>query len=199
MTIRAVYFDLGGVILRTEDKGPRTELAQSLGLDYAGMDQAVFGPASIDASIGAMSEEQHWRNVVRAFNLPESEVARVRQAFFAGDRIDYNIVDFLRSLRPTYKIGLISNAWSGLREWIIAQKIDDAFDHLTISAEFGSGKPEPDIYRHALAQFNVRPEEAVFVDDMPANVAAANALGMHGILFKTAEQTIDGLKTLLAA
>lgn len=199
MTIRAVYFDLGGVILRTEDKGPRTELAQSLGLDYDGMDHAVFGPSSIDASIGAMSEEQHWHNVVRAFNLPESEVARVRQAFFAGDRIDYSLVNFLRSLRPAYKVGLISNAWSGLREWMINQEIDDAFDHLTISAEFGGGKPEPGIYLYALDQLNIRPEEAVFVDDMPANIAAANTLGMHGILFKTAEQTIGELKTLLAA
>ncbi len=199
MTIRAVYFDLGGVILRTEDKGPRTELAQSLGLDYDGMDQAVFGPSSIDAAIGAMSEEQHWYNVVRAFNLPKSEVTRVRQAFFAGDRIDYSLVNFLRSLRPVYKVGLISNAWSGLRQWMIEQKIDDAFDHLTISAEFGGGKPEPGIYLHALAQLNIRPEEAVFVDDMPANIAAANALGMHGILFKTAAQTLGELKTLLAA
>ena len=199
MTIHTVYFDLGGVILRTEDKGPRTALAESLGLDYDGMDYAVFGPSSIDAATGVISEEQHWRNVVRAFNLPESDVARVEQAFFAGDRVDYSLVNFLRSLHPTYKVGLISNAWSGLRKWIIREKFDDAFDQMIISAELGTGKPDPRIYLHALEQLNTRPEEAVFVDDVPANIEGAKALGMHGILFKTAEQTMTELKNLLAA
>ena len=59
MSIRAVCFDLGGVILRTDDKGPRTELGKSLGLDYDEMDQAIFASeSSRQASVGAISEKQ---------------------------------------------------------------------------------------------------------------------------------------------
>ncbi len=200
MSIRAVYFDLGGVILRTEDKGPRTALAESIGLDYAGIDRLVFDmQSSRQASTGVISEEQHWRNTVRDLSLPESEAPRIMKAFFAGDRIDDGLVDFLRSLRSEYKVGLISNAFSGLRAWILREKLDDAFDAMTISAEVGVEKPNQRIYLHALDQLNIRAEEAIFVDDMPANITAANTLGMHGILFKTSEQAIAEIKKQLAA
>ena len=122
----------------------------------------------------------------------------MENAYFAGDRLDWVLIDFIRSLRTKVQVGLISNAWSGLRPWIISQKFDDAFDHMTISAEVGLGKPDERIYLYALDQFNIRPEEAIFVDDVPANIEAANALGMHGILFKTAEQATADIKTLLA-
>jgi HAD superfamily hydrolase (TIGR01509 family) len=201
MTIRAIYFDLGGVILRTEDKGPRTTLAASFGITYEAIEKIVHGGgpqgSAARASIGLLTEEQHWLNVVQALNLPESEVTRVENAYFAGDRLDWALINFIRSLRPSIQVGLISNAWSGLRTWMMEQKFDDAFNHLTISAEVGMGKPDERIYLYALEQFNIRPEEAIFVDDMPANIEAANVLGMHGIHFKTTEQTIAELKKLL--
>jgi HAD superfamily hydrolase (TIGR01509 family) len=68
---------------------------------------------------------------------------------------------------------------------------------MTISAEVHSGKPAPDIYLHALEKLNVRPAEAVFVDDVEKNIAACEALGMQGVLFRTAKQTLEKLKTIL--
>lgn len=197
MTIRAVYFDLGGVILRTDDQAPRTTLAKSLGLGYDEIDRIVFGSASSrQASTGVISEAQHWRNLMHDLNLPESEANRVMDAFFAGDRVDYTLINFLRSLRPAYKTGLISNAWDGLRPWILSEKFDDAFDHMTISAEIGVEKPDTRIYQHALEKLNVRPEEAVFVDDVPANINAAQALGLHGVLFRNTQQTLGELQEI---
>ena len=198
--IRAVYFDLGGVIVRTEDKAPRAALGKSLGLDYDEIDRLVFAsPSARQASIGAISVEQHWQKVVGSLGLPESEIERIIEAFFAGDHTDLALVDFLRSLRSTHKTGLISNAFSGLRQWMIEKKIEDAFDDITFSAEVGVAKPDPLIYRQALEKLDVRPEEAIFVDDMPINVEAAKMLGMHGIIFQNAEQTIADVKSLLAS
>ena len=200
MSIRAIYFDLGGVIVRTEDKGPRTALGESLGLDYNGIAQAVFsGESAEQASIGLISDDQHWRNVLRALNLPESEIPHFSEAFFAGDRIDPVLMSFLRSQRPMLKVGLISNAWLGLRGWITDHKLDDAFDNLMISSEVGITKPDARIYLQALDKLNVRPEEAVMVDDMPSNIEAAKALGMYGIVFQNAEQAMADVKSLLTA
>lgn len=197
MSIRAVYFDLGGVLLRTEDKSPRLELAKSLGLDYAGIEEVVFGEASIPATLGSISAQQHWRNVLQTLGLPESEAARIEETFYGGDRLDHELLDFMRSLRPARKVGLISNAWSSLREWIVGQKFDDVFDDMVISAEVGMGKPEAGIYHYALGKLGVTPAEAVFVDDMPVNIEAARTLGMHGVLFQNREQTIAEVKRLL--
>jgi HAD superfamily hydrolase (TIGR01509 family) len=200
--IKAVYFDLGGVIVRTEDTHPRASLGASLGLSYEQIAGAVFeggrDGSAARATRGEISEEQHWRNVVRALGLPESESEHVREAFFAGDHIDWDIVNFLRGLRKTHKTGLISNAWSGLRPWMARERLDDAFDTLVISAELGIAKPAEGIFRHALEQLGAAPEEAIFVDDALGNVEASRALGMHGVHFRSAEAALAEVKDLLS-
>ncbi|MCS6993435.1 MAG: HAD family phosphatase [Anaerolineales bacterium] len=202
MPIRAIYFDLGGVLVRTEDRTPRTHLAEECGLNYREIDQVVFGggiySTAARASLGALTEEAHWVSITRRLGLPLSERLRIQEQFFGGDSIDWNLIAFLREARKTHKTGLISNAWEGLRAWIQRQQFTDAFDHLTISAEVRMVKPMPGIYHHALQALGVRPEEAVFVDDFSENIQACRHLGMHGILFQSPEQVLADLKRLLA-
>jgi epoxide hydrolase-like predicted phosphatase len=199
MTIRAVFFDLGGVILRTEQREPRTRLAQSLGMSYEEVEKVVFeNKSSLQASLGAISEDQHWQNVTHSLHLPDTEVERVRSEFFAGDRIDAELLKLMRSLRPAIKIGLISNAWSGMRAWITCQNFADAFDDMVISAEIGWAKPDARIYQAALQNLQVLPEEAVFLDDMLRNVEGARKVGMHAIQFVQPEQALGELKAFLA-
>jgi len=199
MTIRAVYFDLGGVIVRTEFQTPRQLLAQRLGLEYDGLIKLVFeSESAVQASLGFISEDEHWAAVTRRLHLPESETRLIRDEFFAGDITDLHLLDFMRAVRKTCKVGLISNAWSGLRSWIVSNKFDDAFDAMTISAEVGVMKPDARIYRIALDQLGVASAESVFLDDSSANVAAARAFGMPAIHFVRSEQALDELKQILA-
>ena len=198
MTLRAVLFDLGGVILRTEYQAPRQRLAEEFGMDYDDIDKIVFGGNSAArASVGEITEEEHWRNVMKILKRPAAEYERIRADFFAGDVIDHNILNFLRSIKPKYKVGLISNAWSGLRSYIEREKFDDVFDHMTISAEVGAMKPSAKIYEFALEQLQVQASEAVFVDDVQENIEACEKLGMMGIQFKDSESTLKKLKALL--
>jgi len=198
MSIRAVFFDLGGVILRTEYQAPRQHLAERFGMDYEDIDKIVFGTASAArASIGEITEEQHWHNVMKVLKFPAAEYKRVATEFFGGDVIDLTILNFLRSIKPKYKVGLISNAWSGLRSYIEREKFDDAFHHMIISAEVGVTKPEAKIYQIALEQFQVKAKEAVFVDDVLENIEACGKLGMQGIHFKDPESALRQLKALL--
>lgn len=198
MSIKAVFFDLGGVILRTEYQAPRQHLAERFGMDYDDIDKIVFGSSSaVRASVGEIDEEEHWRNVMKVLKLPSSEYERVREDFFAGDVLDHSILNFLRSIRPRVRTGLISNAWSGLREYIQREKFDDAFHHMVISAEVGVAKPDPRIYHIALEQLQVQPKEAIFVDDVLENIEACEQVGMRGIHFKSPETTLKQLKDLL--
>jgi len=198
MSIRAVFFDLGGVIVRTEYQAPRQQLADRLGMEYDDLDRIVFNSDSgIQASTGAITSQQHWEAVLKRLKRPVEELQSIRDEFFAGDIVDRTILDFLRSLRGTYKTGLISNAWSDLREYITREKMIDAFDHIIISAEVGVAKPEPKIFKFALEQAEVRPNEAVFVDDFYVNIEGCEKVGMKGIHFKDAQSTIAQLKLLL--
>lgn len=201
MTITAIYFDLGGVIVRTEEKKPRAQLAAEFGLTYEELERIVFGnglySTAARATAGKLTEEAHWVSVTRRLGLPLSERPRIQEQFFAGDTIDWNLVAFLRQARKRYKTGLISNAWGGLRTWIRQQNFIDAFDHLTISAEVGIPKPKPGIYQHALSALGVRPEQAIFVDDFSENIEACRQLGMYGVHFRTAEQALAEVKRLI--
>jgi putative hydrolase of the HAD superfamily len=198
MTLRAVFFDLGGVVVRTEYQAPREHLAERLNLTYEELSTIVFeAETARQASIGQVSVDAHWLAVTRKLRLPASEAKAIRDEFFAGDVIDRDLLDFIRSLRPRCKTGIISNAWGDLREYIVRNRLDDAFDALIISAEIGMIKPQTEVYDLALKQFQVKAEEAAFIDDMPANITAANALGLHGILFRNPAQVKADLKALL--
>lgn len=198
MKIQAVFFDFGGVIQRTEFQAPRQQLAQRFGMEYEDIDNVVFNsPTAKQATVGEISVEQHWQAVAKRLKVGREQIATVESEFFAGDVIDHAIVDYLLSLRPRFKTGLISNAWSDMREYLVRKKLAEVFDTLTISAEVGVAKPEAKIYHLALKQAQVTPEAAVFVDDVPANIEACEAVGMKGILFKDPFESMQQLKKLL--
>lgn len=198
MAIRAVFFDFGGVIMRTEYQSPRQKLAERFNMDYDEIDRAVFGSDSARrASVGEITEDAHWAAVLKRFKQPASEMQVFRNNFFGGDVIDRNLVEFIRSLRGRFHTGLISNAWSGLREFITKQKLIDIFDTVIISAEIGVVKPSAKIYEVALNQAKVGASEAVFVDDMPVNIEACEKVGIKGFLFNDPEESLSRLNDLL--
>ncbi|MGA2489640.1 MAG: HAD family phosphatase [Anaerolineales bacterium] len=199
MTIKAVFFDLGGVIVRTEYQAPRQHLAERVGMEYEGLIKLVFDSETArQASIGLISEDEHWTSVIHRLHLPESETRAIREEFFAGDIIDLDLLDFMRGLRKQFKVGLISNAWSGLRPWITSKKFEDAFDAMIISAEVGVMKPDARIYQIALEKLGVAACESILLDDFPENVQGARAVGMQVIYFTQPEQALKELKHLLA-
>lgn len=198
MSIKAVFFDLGGVIVRTEFQAPRQRLAERLGMEYDDLVKIVFDSDSgARATIGEISSEEHWDSVLKRLKRPASELVAIRDEFFAGDIVDRTLLDYIRSLRGKYKIGLISNAWGDLRDFVVREKFDDAFDKMIISAEVGAAKPEPKIFQIALEQFGVSPNEAIFVDDFLINVKGCEKVGIKGIHFKDPESALQQLKKLL--
>ncbi len=199
MTIRAVIWDLGGVLARTRDQAPRQQLAARLGLGLDELYHLVFNSESaLQAAVGKKTIREHWEQVGKVLGLPAGEIAGVERDFFAGDFVDMELVAYIRTLRPRYKTGLLSNAYDDLRplmenEWHIA----DAFDAMVISAEVGITKPDPAIYRIALDRLDVLPQEAVFIDDFLRNVEGARALDMHAIHFQGVDQARLELEQLL--
>lgn len=200
MPIRAVIFDLGGVLLRTDNPAPRVALAERLGKTRAELEDAVFqNPVMQQAERGQATQEQTWEELARRLDLPLEQIPAVLREFFAGDEVDFSLIKLIQSLRPAYTTVLLSNNWVPDLALFVREKlaIVDAFDIIINSAQVGMVKPFPEIYHYTLQAIGVLPEEAVFVDDAIRNIEGAKAVGMHTIHFTGSEQARRALIQLL--
>jgi putative hydrolase of the HAD superfamily len=68
---------------------------------------------------------------------------------------------------------------------------------VVISGECGMRKPEEEIFRHAADLLGLPPEQCIFIDDIEANITAAQACGMTGVHHVEAPQTVAEVKDLL--
>ena len=99
---------------------------------------------------------------------------------FAGSALDEVMLDLFRKLHASgVPTGLLSNSWGGDYP---RDMFPDMFDAVVISSEVGMRKPEPQIFLHAAELLGLTPQECVFIDDIEANITAAEQVGFTGVL-----------------
>jgi epoxide hydrolase-like predicted phosphatase len=184
--IQALIFDYGGVLMRTVNPLPRRELDRRFGLSHGGASKLVFeSPLWDEVQLGRIEDAEFWADLGQRLELNAGEVAEFRRIFWAGDRLDGELVDQIRHLRDAgYRTMLLSNAPTGLRQHVDQLGIADVFDDLVISGAEGLMKPDPALFERALARVGVPAEQAVFVDDMRVNVDAAARVGLRAVRFR---------------
>lgn len=131
--------------------------------------------------------------IARHSGLPVPAEGLIKRMFagFAAAPAMVNVVR--RAKAAGLRTALLSNSWGNeyLRDdW------DVLFDAVVISGEVGMRKPDPDIYLHTLEQLGCRPGEAVFVDDLEANIRGAAAVGIVGVHHRSYEETLMELEAL---
>jgi epoxide hydrolase-like predicted phosphatase len=198
--IKAIIWDFGGVLMRTDDLGPRDKLAESLGLTRSEINYHIFlSPHGLKTQLGEIHPDQLWAIFQEEMKLTDEAMPDVIKAFWAGDRLDTDLVELIRSLKGKYRIALLSNAWSDLRHHMVSTwKIADAFDPMIISAEIGMAKPDESIFQYTVNKLDINPNEGVFIDDFGKNIEAAAAIGLHVIHFKDRDQAWAELTALLS-
>ena len=100
------------------------------------------------------------------------------------------MVEWVRVLR---RRGLKTAILSNMSRYVAnclrqSAKWFDLFDHLCFSGDIGMAKPDRAIYHLCLDALGVPASQALFIDDREVNVAAAQGVGMQGIVFRSAEQ-----------
>ena len=191
-TIEAVVFDLGGVFTPSPFAALRA-VGDDQGAEFLVALEIVFGPYDEDtdhpwhrAERGQLGFEE-CRAEIRALALERGHdldlldvVARLGGS--GGMRDD--VVELTRAVRASGRRTalLTTNIVEGRPWWRPRLPLDELFDAVVDSSEVGMRKPDPAVYLHTLELIGVAPDRAVFVDDYAGNVAAAEALGMLGVL-----------------
>jgi putative hydrolase of the HAD superfamily len=200
MTIRAVVFDIGGVLEITPDLGVTPPWESRLGLAAGELDQRMLD-AWRGGSIGTITLDDVHQALRDRLGLDDTQL----EAFMADLWREYlgtpntELIDFARRLRPRYRTGILSNSFVGAREREQqAYGFEDLVDEIVYSHEAGMSKPDPRIYALACARLDVSPQEAVFLDDSEVCVAGARQAGLHAICYRDNTQAIAEIGELLS-
>lgn len=199
MTVRAVVFDIGGVLEITPRLGITEKWEAKLDLKPGELDdrlESVWG----DGSIGTITETQVHQRIGEIMDMSEAEV----NAFMDDVWTEYlgtpniELTAYFKSLRPPYQTTIISNSFVGAREKEQARYgFEDITDLIVYSHEVGMSKPDPRIFALACDRLGIQPAEMIFLDDVEVIVAAAQKFGIQAVQFKDNAQAISEIQALL--
>ena len=183
MQYKAIIFDFFDVI----HNDPFQRWLKSRGLKREG----ELHQASVQMDKGLITPKEFLKRLGALTNTDPAVVEREMASFHGYDQ---DRILLVKSLTHNYTVGLLSNGPSALvRDLLKEGGIGDSFHHIVISSEVGMVKPDPQMFLHALDKMSAHPEDTIFIDDNPKNVAAATDLGIYSICFKG----IAGLKAEL--
>jgi epoxide hydrolase-like predicted phosphatase len=201
MSIRGIIFDVGDVIVHTVDFTKRYAWEKRLGLEHGQLTQLVQNSElAAHAASGEVSERQVWDAIGAPLGLNDAQISELQRDFWSSEQLDERMAQFIRSLRPRYNIGILSNAWSDARFFHNTKfALNTWTDAAVYSAEVKLLKPDPRIYKIILDELHLAASECVFVDDKAVNVQAAQGLEMRGVICQDTPQTIRDLQMILDA
>ncbi len=116
-----------------------------------------------------------------------------------GEIRDEELVAYVKTLRPQFKLAMLSNISSRdrLNMRFEPGQLDELFDVVVASGDEGFIKPEPEIFQIALHRLGVEPEECVMIDDILEYCQGAEAVGIHAIQYFSLQQCITDLNALI--
>jgi putative hydrolase of the HAD superfamily len=195
MPVRAVFFDIGGILEITPETGWRAKWdAERVG------DSAALEEVWRAGAVGQMTPEEVERRLGEIFGLEGDRLAAFVADLWAEylGELNVELTDYFAALRPRYKTGIISNSFVGATEREEARYgFSTLCDDIVYSHEVGIEKPDRRIFDLALSRLGVSPEESVFLDDVSGHVEAARALGINAVLYESNAQAIREIEALL--
>lgn len=178
-----VFLDVGGVLYR--DDGYREALRR--GLRELG---AAFEDAAFDAEYTACRRDQSGSfrvRLARRFLGPDADVGALERHAapwwrYGPDDLEPSAVEVVAALAGRYRLGLIANQPSAVRDALVRDGLDPFFEVRLVSDDLGLEKPDPRIFEHALGEAAVAPERAAMVGDrLDYDVRPARAAGMRAV------------------
>jgi putative hydrolase of the HAD superfamily len=199
-TVKAVIFDWGGVIELLPDAAAFAAAETRLGLESGSLVQILWGANWEQVETGALSLEDHEAQICLRCGFADREALIAFYREFYPQRAHDAMLAAIQALRGRYQVALLTNAFPGQDRHIMrvaGVPPTELVDHYVNSAEVGMRKPQPEIFHLVLERLGVTAAEAVFIDDIRANVAAAQALGLAAIHFETPDQALAALEAHL--
>lgn len=200
ISVKNVIFDVGGVLLEWDPSRILEGYYPDPAL-RAAMKQAIFLHSDwLELDRGALSEPELLARIAERAGRPVPELASLFEVVRESLQPKTDTVELLRSLAarrvPLYCLSnMPPGTFAYLRERF---EFWGLFKGIVVSGEVKLVKPQPEIFEYLLSRYDLSAEETVFIDDHPANIEVAKALGMHTVLFKEAGQCEAALREFVS-
>jgi putative hydrolase of the HAD superfamily len=196
--LRAVVFDYGNVLCHPQQPSDVESMATVCRLEVPRF-QDLYWKFRVPYDRGELNGDSYWATVAAEEGqvLNRQQIAELTildaKSWSRPNRATLEWVEQLHG--AGLGLGLLSNMPFEISRYLTAHCDWLAwFDSFTFSCDVGRVKPDPVIYQICLEKLKVPAAEVLFLDDIAANVEGACALGMHGLIFDTVEQTVARVK-----
>lgn len=192
-------FDYGGVLVRNQTVEDQDRLAE-----IAGIPQPLFSQLYWANRLGydkdSITGLEYWNSLAQAAGatLTADAVEQLTEldttSWMQFDSVMWQWIEELRAAGK--RVAMLSNMPRDLGD-ALKTRTDrlDSFDHVTLSYQVRSAKPEPAAYEHCLEGLGTPADRLLFLDDRIANVQGAELLGIRAIQFTDRDEILLRMRT----
>ena len=175
----AALFDIGNVLVHLDFERALATLVPPDATDSTQRIESLLEKKDeLESGDIPVPEFITWASERLGFTGSDAAFLEVWNSIFEPIHAMWAVASFLKSQR--LKIVLFSNTNAMHAEWLLANhEIFAEFDGRVFSHEVGAIKPDPAIYRHAIAQHDLTPADTLYLDDLPENIDAGETLGFR--------------------
>lgn len=143
---------------------------------------------------GFISQADYFKGVGLILGQSASEVEAICRRQHVRNE---PLIAYAKSLRPRYKVGLLSNVGRGfIEELFTPRELHELFDAQVLSNEVGMAKPGSAIFELTAQRLGLDMSECVMIDDSARNTSGAEMVGMSGVLYESVTGLRDELRKL---
>lgn len=192
MAIRGVIFDYGMVLSKPQDPAAHTRLLELTGLNRAAFEEHYWRHRHA-YDRGDLNGPKFWKSFASDAQIElKAELIEeiIEQDILMWSSLNEEMLSWVTALQDRgMRTAILSNMGEEMLQYMREEFAWlQYFTHHTWSCELRIAKPDPAIYLWTCEKLGVSPEEAIFIDDKPENVASAAELGIHALQFRSVTQ-----------
>jgi putative hydrolase of the HAD superfamily len=192
MDLQAVIFDYGEVLSGPPDPEAHRQLLAISGLPEEPFEKAYWAHR-LDYDADILNGQTYWLTVARDTGVeftPQQIVQLLEVDARMWGNLNPAMIAWIPRIKAAgFRLGILSNMGHGVLQYLRPRfSWLDQFDQLTWSCDLGVVKPDPAIYLHTIKKLNVKPEQALFIDNLQKNIVGAEEVGLRAALFENVEQ-----------
>jgi putative hydrolase of the HAD superfamily len=195
---KTIIFDFGAVLVSHQTENDQAQMAELLHLSPQIFND-LYWSRRAEYDRGDLTTSQYWQDIAERGNsqisasLIEQLTTLDTESWLHFDEVMW---DWLKELRADGKrLGILSNMPRDLGEALKKKKERmAAVDHATLSYEVDLTKPDAAIYKYCLQQLGAEAKDALFFDDRPENVEAAERVGIRSIQFLDRDKVLADVR-----